>query len=157
MKLIPLTRGLLTKVDDDKYGLLMQWKWYAGKNPSDGKFYAMRQERGADGKQHTVRMHRFLLNAAQGVQGDHWDRDTLNNQMANLRLATHTQNLHNQGKRKNNRSGFRGVFRVESGKYAAQIKVNGHSHHLGRFATPAEAHAAYVAAAVLYRGEFAGV
>lgn len=40
-------------------------------------------------------------------------------------------------------------------KWAAQIKILGRNHFLGRFNSSEEAHAAYVAASLDYFGDFA--
>jgi hypothetical protein len=59
---------------------------------------------------------------------------------------------------RHNTSGFKGVCRCrESGKWRASISKNGRWIHLGRFATPQAAHAAYADAARKLFGEFARV
>lgn len=98
----------------------------------------------------------FVHGSLPEMRVDHIDGDTLNNRIANLRLATHAQNLGNSKRRKDNTSGFKGVSADRSGaRWRAQIKRNGRIAHLGTFDTPEEAHAAYVAAATELFGEFA--
>jgi hypothetical protein len=87
---------------------------------------------------------------------DHIDGDPGNNRIANLRLATMTQNLGNMRRHKNNTCGFKGVsLRWDRKAFRARIKVNGTQQHLGCFQTAEEAHAAYMAAAERLFGEFA--
>lgn len=88
-------------------------------------------------------------------QVDHRDGDRANNSIANLREATQSQNSGNMRMRPNNRCGFKGVCLDQNGRYQAQITKNGRQRGLGRFSTPEEAHAAYVAAAKQAFGEFA--
>ena len=68
--------------------------------------------------------------------------------MINLRLATVQENNHNiSTSNKNNASGLRGVcWHKFSGKWRAQIKINGNIKHLGLFNTSDEASEAYLAA-----------
>jgi hypothetical protein len=54
-------------------------------------------------------MHRVVLNVPRGEQVDHVDRNRLNNQRHNLRIATQTQNLGNQVAR-DHTSCFKGVY-----------------------------------------------
>jgi hypothetical protein len=90
------------------------------------------------------------------AQIDHVNRGTANNAIAELRLATHSQNQRNKTNQKNNTSGYKGVsFRKDMGRYDARIKVNGKSIHLGFFDDPRLAHAAYVAAARKHFGAYA--
>jgi hypothetical protein len=84
---------------------------------------------------------------------DHIDGDPLNNCYANLREATHQQNMSNIKKHRTNTSGFRGVSFQHNG-YLAQIYLNGSSRYLGRFKTAEEASAAYERVAREARGEF---
>lgn len=89
---------------------------------------------------------------------DHADRDKSNNRWANLREATPTLNMANRIAL-NPRSGFKGVVkeRKATDRWRARIHVMGREIHLGMFASPEAAHAAYVKAATLYWGEFARV
>jgi hypothetical protein len=80
-------------------------------------------------------------------QVDHEDRNTLNDRWANLRAATNKQNQENVSLRKDNTSGYRGVWwRAEVGKWKAMIRHNGHLKALGYFAKKTEAIAARRAA-----------
>lgn len=87
---------------------------------------------------------------------DHIDCDKTNNAIANLRQVTPSQNQHNQGKRRTNTSGYKGVHRPRFGtKWMAQIWVNGRGRVLGHFDTAEEAAAAYAEAARRLHGDFA--
>jgi hypothetical protein len=87
---------------------------------------------------------------------DHRDGNPLNNRWDNLRLASHANNAANRKRLRTNRSGFMGVsFDRRRSKWTAQITKQGKRYFVGRFATPGEAHAAYVAKARELFGEFA--
>jgi hypothetical protein len=106
----------------------------------------------------TFLAHRIAWSIATGnwpdCEIDHKDGNGLNNSFSNLRTATRTQNMANAKRRSDNSTGWKGVSRAR-GRYAALIRINSRKIHLGCFATPEEAHAAYVEAAKKYRGEFA--
>lgn len=85
---------------------------------------------------------------------DHRDRDRSNNRIANLRLATASQN--NTNTSRTNATGFRGVvFFKPRNCWQAQIRANNKREYLGYFSTPEEAGAAYRAASKRLHGEFA--
>ena len=87
---------------------------------------------------------------------DHIDRDKSNNRINNLRSATRSQNKANEGSRKNNKLGVKGVCLDNHGKYRTTIKVNGKANFLGRFDTLEKAAEAYRTAAISsLAGEFA--
>jgi hypothetical protein len=157
MKLIPLTKGKTTVVDDTDFEWLSRWKWYALKVRGSDKFYAAHSTGGR--KSHrTILMHRLLLAGVDGKQIDHRDGDGLNNTDANLRVATHSNNQHNKPAYKNNTSGFKGVcWNKAEGMWKAQISVDGKNRHLGNFSDKHEAASVYQEAAKMLHGEFANV
>jgi hypothetical protein len=87
---------------------------------------------------------------------DHRDCNPKNDGIANLRPATSSQNAANARRRKDNTSGFKGVyFDTQKRKWTARITKDGVSYYLGKFSTPDVAHQAYCAAAEKLHGEFA--
>jgi hypothetical protein len=108
-----------------------------------------------------IYLHRFLLKAPPGKRVDHCNGDPLDNRKANLRLASHQQNMFNRRKAHTYRgkptaSTFKGVTWERSrGRYKARIKKNGIYHYLGRFYDPRKAALAYDHAALEMFGEYA--
>lgn len=152
LKQIPLTKGRFALVDDEDYEVLSAFKWHVNSNG-----YALRSTR-LNGVKRDIRMHRLLMGLAPDDDRlvDHIDGDPLNNQRANLRLATWSQNCRNRKMQSNNSSGFKGVrWHSKDLRWVAQIVVAGRRKHLGNFRTREEAHAAYCKAAVELYGEFA--
>lgn len=88
---------------------------------------------------------------------DHIDGDPTNNRLDNLRLATFGQNAQNTKPKKNSTYKLKGVsFELGRKKgWKAEIKKNGKSTTIGRFATMEEAHAAYREEASKLYGNYA--
>ena len=87
---------------------------------------------------------------------DHINRDGADNRRSNLRLCSCQQNAFNQGVRKNNTSGYKGVtFKQKNNKWFAAISPNGKRISLGSFDDKENAASAYNQAAIKYFGEFA--
>ena len=150
MKEIPLTRGRVAIVNDEDYEWLSQWKWHCSYYG-----YAVRDSSRLLGKQ-KLWMHRVILNAPSDMECDHKDHDKLNNQRANLRLCTRTENNCNAQKPHTNTSGYKGVgFHKQTGKWRARIKINRKEKHLGLFADALNAAYAYDDAARELFGDFA--
>jgi hypothetical protein len=150
---ISLTQGKFALVSDSDYVYLNQWKWHSGR-------YATRTDYSVEPRQ-TIYLHRLVL-ARMGYdyanQGDHKDRNKLNCCRSNLRPATRPQNQHNQGKYKNNTSGYKGVVWHKQGrKWMARITIDGKDVYLGLFKHKIDAARAYNKSALEYRAEFAGV
>jgi hypothetical protein len=78
----------------------------------------------------------------ENLEVDHEDRNTDNNLINNLRLATRSQNAFNRGVQSNNKLGIKGVSKVGN-RFKAYIKILGNTKNLGSFATAEEASAAY--------------
>jgi hypothetical protein len=149
MKEIPLTQGKVALVDDGEFEELNKYKWHVLWNGYS--FYAVRSV----GKK-TISMHRQIMGTPKGMDTDHRDMNTLNNQRFNLRICTGSQNMYNSGKRKNNTSGYKGVtFNKKKRKFQAQIRVPGKRFYLGLFTTPIKAAIAYDIAAKRLHGVFA--
>lgn len=86
---------------------------------------------------------------------DHINRDRSDNRIANLRLATRSQNAMNTPPYKNNKSSMKGVFfHKSSGRWKAAICVDKNKITLGFFDNPKSAHDAYVDASRRLHGEF---
>jgi hypothetical protein len=76
-------------------------------------------------------------------QIDHIDRNSLNNTVSNLRKDTVGLTQKNQGLRKNNTSGVKGVhWNSKRSKWIAQITIEGTPKNLGYYETIQEAAAA---------------
>lgn len=87
---------------------------------------------------------------------DHRNLRKDENWIDNLREATHTENVRNVIRRKNNKTGFKGVIRHSQArdKFMAQITLGGVPKYLGLFDDPKTAHEAYMTASAKYHGEF---
>jgi hypothetical protein len=93
-----------------------------------------------------------------GLQVDHIDNNSLNNDISNFRLASPQEQCINQRIRRDNSSGFKGVsFHKQSSKWQAQISIDGKRVTLGRFNAPEEAYAIYCSVAQDIYGDFANL
>jgi hypothetical protein len=159
MRTIELTQDQVAIVDDEDFDWLSLWIWSAGKDRTGNKFYATRTVEISprpNRQFHIVKMHRLIMDAPDGVEVDHIDGNGLNNQRSNLRLATHQQNMCNQGLLSTNSSGWKGVrWHKQRQKWQARITVDGREIHLGLFGDPVEAAKRYDAAASEYFKDFA--
>lgn len=87
---------------------------------------------------------------------DHKNLNKSDDRWDNLRCATRQQNMANRRALRNNKSGLKGVsWNKPTGRWLAQIQVNGKVKNLGRFLNKEAAHRAYLDAAELAFGEFA--
>jgi hypothetical protein len=113
---------------------------------------------GIEGK--TYLAHRIAITMSgililDNDQIDHINCDRRDNSLKNLRVATHAQNCQNATKRKDNKSGFKGVgFDKNRRKWRARVGFDGKQKWLGYFSTPEEAHAAYKEESIRLHGNF---
>ena len=144
MKLITLTKNAVAKIDDEDWARIVQNKWcLCGK-------YAIRRTGPRPGR--VVYMHHEILGRQCII--DHINRDPLDNQKANLRIADKTLNSQNRGLQSNNTSGYKGVSWCQN-RWQAYIKINGKKICLGSFLTSERAAEEYNKKASLHFGEYA--
>lgn len=158
MKFLPLCgkRGLgkYAVVDDDVYDSQKHRKWFYS---PQGYAWAYDYTNGWRNAPADL-LHRLIMNAPTGVTVDHIDRDGLNNQRSNLRLATYSQQNMNTKLRTDNTSGHRGVY-WESRRNCWRVCINFNRRqiHIGQYSNKSEAIAAYTAKAQELYGGFANV
>jgi hypothetical protein len=149
---VPLTQEQFACIDVDDIPIVDGRNWFADKDTTTGKFYAKRQVSGRK----KLRMHQSILGKIDGYTPDHIDCSrTLDNRRANLRHATPSQQACNRRIDARSTSGYKGVtFNKQSGRWKAQIGIQGKRFFLGLFDTPIEASKAYEDAAGTHHGEF---
>ena len=131
--------------DKQDFDLIKGFSW----SMSDGYALSWKKEYGY------IKLHRLLLGLNDARFIDHINGKRWDNRRCNLRFADSTQNAQNQGLKKNNRLGYKGVYKHASGKYHARISVNKHHISLGYYTDAVQAAKAYDRAAKLYFGEYA--
>ena len=152
-RIILLTQGQEAIVDDWRYDELNAFKWCAQWNSDTKAFYAERKTSRTSGFK-TIRMHAIVARTPKGLCTDHINRNTLDNREENLRVCTRSENNMNRGKRTDNTSGFKGVFK-SGNKWTSKIQAGQTVYCLGSFATREEAARAYDIAAKKIHGEYA--
>jgi hypothetical protein len=155
---VKLTKGKYAKVDAADYERVTSFRWSAVKKGR--KYYAV-SYKSRGGRKFNLGMHRFIMGVRESrVVVDHINHDGLDNRRANLRLASHRENMRNMRKWKGGKSrcssSYKGVARHrERRKWRSQITVDGVQKFLGYHEDEESAARAYDEAAKQYFGEFA--
>jgi len=137
-----------TKVD--KNGPNGCWIWTAGKfTRGYGAFWDGARQKYA----HRISFSLSLGDIPPGIEIDHVCHNRACVNPLHLRLATHTQNMRNIGKYRNNTSGYKGVTLRGNG-WCAQIRIGDKRLTQESFLTAEDAYAWYCAIAIKFHGEF---
>jgi hypothetical protein len=136
MKIIKLTQDKECIVDDSDFARLSKMQWHVVN--FHGKFYAYIT---IDGRNRP--MHRYIMRPRKGRVVDHINGNTLDNRRCNLRSCTHQNNICNSKLYRNNKSGFRGVFKHGENRFTAQVTSCGKTLYIGMFKNALDAAVAY--------------
>jgi len=149
---LELSRGKKTLIDDIDEDL-SQFKWYLVETTSKSRsnYYAYNQVKYKNGRYKYNRLHRVILERVLGrilskrEEVDHINHNGLDNRRENIRLATRSENQHNQRIRTFAKSSrYKGVdWYKRYCKWRARIQVNGKSICIGFFDIEEDAARAY--------------
>lgn len=148
---IVISDGNVAMIDSSDLHLVNGYRWSICWHPDTDTIYAHANTRSKQPRT-TIKMHELIIPPIEGMEVDHRDHNGLNNRRSNLKSVTHGVNMHNQGPRKDNKVGLKGVYAVRD-KFRAQIRVNGELMNLGYYETPADAANAYDKHARIVYGE----
>lgn len=151
-KLIKLTQGKITILDEDEYDKFKNTSIHAVNYK--GWWYA-EVTLSKKGKQ---LLHRLILNAKKGEICDHINGDGLDNRKNNLRIVTNSQNLMNSRKPiiKNTTSQYKGVYwSVHHKKWVSRVRLNYKYQNLGFYNNELDAAHAYDDGAKRVFGKYA--
>jgi hypothetical protein len=152
MKIIKLSKGKETIVDDEDFEWLNQWSWYFNTNG-----YAQRKVyvRGNKSLDEIWFMHRMVAETPEGMDTDHINGNKLDNRRKNLRIVTRSQNMMNGDLRSNNRSGCSGVsYDKKNRKWSVCVMVDRKNVFHKRFKELSDAIDARKTAETRYFGQF---
>lgn len=138
----PATGSLTWKRREERSYRDKSWNSKYASKPALNSVGAGGYLRGAIGKVN-YQAHRTIWKIMTGEdpeEVDHINGVRTDNRWENLRSVPRFQNMRNQKKRRDNTSGFTGVFwNPQAQKWRATIKDNGKSKHLGQFTDLAQA------------------
>jgi len=138
--IIATNDGSKILVDEDDYEKFSQYKWQY-KLSRANKSYACRGKYVGNYKSKKLYLHREIMNCPKGKVVDHINGNTLDNRKCNLRIGTQRQNTQNSSSREGSTSKYVGVhIHKLTGKWRAQIKINGKIKSLGLFCSQEEAY-----------------
>jgi len=146
---ITLTQGYETMVDPIDKQRFEDRQWYAVKH---GKYI---RAVSYDNEGNTVYLHREIMDAPINQLVDHANGDTLDNRKCNLRICGAAENAQNRKPLSGKTSKYKGVRKIEDGKFRAEIRPSTGYIHLGIFNNEKEAALAYNYAAKEHYGHFA--
>lgn len=108
-------------VDETDLEIIGNHRWCVFNN--NGKLYVTTKTKTLQGFK-TTHLHRFLTSAID-LEVDHIDGNGLNNQRRNLRLCTHSENMHNRKIDVRSSTRIKGLMWIEKRQsWFAQVRIN---------------------------------
>lgn len=136
MKIIKISQGKETIIDDEDYERVMIRKW---------SFHHLGYVVGGYPQ---VSLHRFIMKAKKGKFIDHKNRNRLDNRKENLRFASNRQNqyncIYNDGVH----------WRGDREAWIVRMNVNGRKKYIGYFKRKEDAELAHRKASLKYHKKF---
>lgn len=129
-------------IDNEDYSSFKKFRWFLHK---DGYAYRYEYDRRISNNS-CILMHRQIMSANKfpGFEIDHINGNRIDNRKSNLRVVKRSHNNQNSKIRRDNKSGFRGVwFDEKTKKWCSSIKLEDKRIWLGRHETPYQAAIAY--------------
>lgn len=119
---LKLKGGLVAIIDEEDFGKVSKYNWFAHKEKNNTYVYANTI---LNGKRTCIKMHRIIMGANTGQMIDHIDRNGLNNKKENLRFSNKSLNSFNSRVRRDNKAGIKGVFydKIRE-KFVGTVKIN---------------------------------
>lgn len=149
--LVPLRgkhgKGKHAKIDLSDYVEASRWRWYVNHHG-----YAYGQRQTPDRIRLQVFLHHLVMPTPEDQVCDHINGDRLDARRENLRVASYSVNNRNRTAR-DSEAGFKGVQRVQNGRWAPRIKWRDRNWYLGAFATEQQAAHVYDSAALFITPE----
>jgi hypothetical protein len=137
-------------IDTNQLDKVLKFNWFS--KIGNGNYYAYAHYEGNT----KIMLHRYLMKVWDSKQiVDHISRDTLDNRISNLRLATRGQNNINVKKRKNSKSIYKGLTKVSKNIWLVVISKDRRKYKVGYFKDEIEAAKAYDKKALELWGDFA--
>jgi hypothetical protein len=131
--IIYTARGEEILIDEDDYPILGRYRWVAVP-VKNGRFYAWARTGGGERES----MHRFLMKPPEGMVAHHKNNNGLDNRRSNLEVTTQSHNC-----RAVHYDRTVGVHEhKQTGRWRAQLRIDGHRVSFGLHDTREEAEAA---------------
>jgi hypothetical protein len=158
MKIIGLTQGQYSLVDDEDFEKVKKYTWHATRKAKKIWYAKTSLRREENKSRKSLLMHRLILDALPGVEVDHRNGGGLDNRRSNIRLCTRSENQCNRGAVRGSFSKFKGVhFKKREKRWYAIIRIKGKQCFIGTFKEEEEAAKAYNKRAFKEHGEFANL
>ena len=104
--------------DKEDYDIVCKYNWRILKNKQGNNYYVI-------SNQNNILMHRLIMKFPKEKVIDHKNHNGLDNRKKNLKICSQYENMQNQSKRINNKSGYSNIcFEKNRNKWVVYININ---------------------------------